>query len=145
MGPFNVVPRGLAWYKSPDSDRTFLILRVSSNNNSTDDVTPPNPELLALLKVCNSVAAMFKQPALYQASEDENVGTAFHISVAWCFGLPSEETSLRSLKFLRTKKFAEIRTWNIDVSSIKVKIGNVVKHIGLAGEKRRTAERGFDR
>jgi len=143
--PFNVVPRGLAWYKSPDSDRTFLILRVSSHNASTNDMTSPNPELMALLKMCNSVVSMFKQPVLYQASEDEAVGTAFHVSVAWCFGLPMEETSLRSLKVLKTKEFADVRTWDIDVSSVKVKVGNVVKHVGLSGGRRKAAEPGFDR
>uniref|UniRef100_A0A8H7NMC5 U6 snRNA phosphodiesterase 1 n=1 Tax=Bionectria ochroleuca TaxID=29856 RepID=A0A8H7NMC5_BIOOC len=33
VAPFAVTPRTLAWYKSPDSDRIFLIIRVASSRD----------------------------------------------------------------------------------------------------------------
>lgn len=134
--PFTVTPRGLAWYSSPDSNRTFLIIRVTTHDSSTNDMTAPNPELLALLRRCNTVAATFGQPPLYQQTKNEPVGTAFHVSIAWSFGLPQEVTSLRTLKVLKKRQFADVRQWEIDVSAIKVKIGNVVHHVALSRSSR---------
>lgn len=145
IAPFKVVPRGLAWYKSPDSDRTFLILRVTAYNASTNDMSAPNPELLALLKRCNTVATIFNEQPLYQQTHNEPVGSAFHVSVAWTFGLPSDETSLKSLKVLRTKRFAEVMKWEIDVSAVKVKIGNAVHHVPLQGKKMAGESSVFER
>lgn len=136
VSPFAVVPRGLAWYKSPDSDRTFLILRVTAHNSSANDMTAPNPELLTILKRCNTVVTMFGQPPLYQQTRNEPVGTAFHVSIAWSFGLPAqEELSLKALKVIKQRRFASVRQWEIDVSAVKVKIGNVVSHVHLTGPK----------
>lgn len=145
IAPFKVVPRGLGWYKSPDSDRTFLILRVTAHDASANDMTAPNPELLALLKRCNTVAATFNEKPLYQQTQNEPVGSAFHVSVAWSFGLPSDEASLRSLKVLKTKRFSEVRSWEIDVSAVKVKIGNVVHHVPLRGRKMAGESSVFER
>jgi hypothetical protein len=132
--PFKVTPRGLAWYKSPDSDRTFLILRVTAHDASANDMAAPNPQLLALLKRCNTIATMFNEKPLYQQTRNEPVGSAFHVSVAWSFGIPSDEESLRSLKVLKTRRFAEVREWEIDVSAIKIKVGNAVHHVPLQGK-----------
>lgn len=130
--PFSVTPRGLAWYKSPDSERTFLIIRVTTHDSSANDMTAPNPELLALLRRCNTVAASFRQPPLYQQTKNEPVGSAFHISIAWSFGLPQEETSLRTLKVLKQRKYANVRDWEIEVSAVKIKLGNTVHHVALS-------------
>lgn len=145
IAPFKVVPRGLAWYKSPDSDRTFLILRVSAHNAAANDMSAPNPELLALLKRCNTIATIFNEDPLYQKTHNEAVGSAFHVSVAWGFGLPGDEASLRSLKVLKTKKFAEVMKWEIDVAAVKVKIGNVVHHVPLQGENMAAESSVFER
>lgn len=131
LGEFIVLPQGLAWYRSPDSERTFLILRVSSNGSVSDHKKNPNPELMGLLTRCNTTAALFKQPVLYQRNQSDPVGNAFHVSIAWTFDLPNDELSLKTLKLFKQKRFADIRSWEIGVSGVKAKIGNVVNHIPL--------------
>ena len=148
---FTVRPLGLAWYKSPDSDRAFLIIRVTSSsssssepgddsnddNNDSSSVDAPratNPQLTALLRRCNAAATMFEQPALYQRTQGEPVGDAFHVSIGWTFGLPpEEETALAALRLFKLRQFAEVRRWSIEVGGVKVKIGNVVSHVALTG------------
>jgi hypothetical protein len=135
--PFAVKPQGLAWYRSPDSDRTFLILRVASGPSpaagTKDEARPLNPELTSLLARSNTVATQFGQPSLYQrdAKEKEPVGSAFHVSIGWTFHLPGDEMSLKTLRLFRQSKFDDIRKWEISVAGIKVKIGNVVNHVAL--------------
>ncbi|KAJ4266030.1 poly(U)-specific 3'-to-5' RNA exonuclease [Fusarium torreyae] len=133
--PFAVRPQGLAWYRSPDSDRTFLILRVASGPSpaadSKDAARPLNPELTTLLTRSNTAATHFGQPSLYQRNPKEPVGSAFHISIAWTFHLPGDEMSLKTLQLFRQSKFDDIRGWGISVAGIKAKIGNVVNHIAL--------------
>lgn len=138
VSPFYVAPRGLAWYKSPDSDRVFLIVRVTSENGSTsNDKKEPNPELMTLLTKCNYVAARFDQPSLYQQraskAKDElsSAGSAFHVSIAWTFDVPGEEPGLRGINVFKRRRYNGMRRWEIDVSAIKAKIGNVVHHIPL--------------
>jgi hypothetical protein len=131
LDSFTVSPRGLAWYRSPDSDRTFLILRVTSNSTH-DDRIAPNPELMTLLNRCNTVVTGFRQPALYQRTRKEPVGTAFHVSIGWAMNLPADEQiSLKALYVFRGKKFASLRDWIIEVNGVKAKIGNVVNHVPL--------------
>ncbi|CAH0048222.1 unnamed protein product [Clonostachys solani] len=136
VGPFAVSPRTLAWYKSPDSDRIFLIIRVASRDLLGKGAGALNPELVALLRRCNGVASQFGQPPLYKHHEDggsgdEAVGVAFHISIGWTFDVPGEEMSLRAIKVFKRSKYAEVRKWEIDVSAVKAKIGNSVHHIPL--------------
>ncbi|RCI13056.1 hypothetical protein L249_0693, partial [Ophiocordyceps polyrhachis-furcata BCC 54312] len=127
VAAFSVSPCGLAWYKSPDSDRTFLIVRVASKTK-----TGVNPQLTALLERCNTTVSLFGQPTLYQGTRDEAVGVAFHVSIAWTFGLPGEEATLETLKLFKHKQFSGMHSWQIDVSGVKAKIGNIVTHIPLA-------------
>ncbi|EXM23960.1 U6 snRNA phosphodiesterase Usb1 [Fusarium oxysporum f. sp. vasinfectum] len=135
IAPFVVRPQGLAWYRSPDSDRTFLILRVASGprspTNSKDGVKPLNPELTSLLTKSNTVATQYGQPPLYQGKAKVPVGDAFHISIGWTFHLPADEMSLKTLRLFRQPKFGDIRKWEISVAGIKVKIGNAVHHVAL--------------
>ncbi|OAQ78086.1 hypothetical protein VFPFJ_10118 [Purpureocillium lilacinum] len=128
--PFAVRPNSLAWYKSPDSERTFLILRVETRKHGA------NPELMTLLTRCNTVSALFKQPALYQMHHSEAADSAFHVSIGWTFGLPDEETSLKVLKLFKEKRFRAMHAWEIAVPGVKAKIGNVVTHIPLGGQQR---------
>ncbi|KAM4067321.1 U6 snRNA phosphodiesterase [Hirsutella rhossiliensis] len=127
-GAFAVRPGGLAWYRSPDSGRTFLILGVVAGAG----MGSTNPQLMRLLTRCNTVSTSFNQPALYQKTYNEAVGSAFHVSIAWTFGLPDDEASLRVLRLFKRKQFKKLQTWEIDVSGVKAKIGNVVSHIPLA-------------
>ncbi|KAL6358959.1 hypothetical protein LRP88_09157 [Fusarium phalaenopsidis] len=149
ISPFVVRPRGLAWYRSPDSDRTFLILRVASGvskagSDNEEAVRTPNPELTALLAKSNTIATQFSQPTLYQRNTNDvdtrdAVGTAFHISIGWTFHLPGDELSLETLRLFKQSKFADIQDWEISVTGIKAKIGNVVNHIALKETGRGTA------
>lgn len=149
IAPFIVRPRGLAWYRSPDSDRTFLILRVASGRTkagpeSEETARIPNPELTALLARSNTVVTQFDQPTLYQrnandADTGDAVGTAFHISIGWTFHLPGDKLSLETLTLFRQSKFVDIRDWEVNVTGIKAKIGNVVNHIALKEGGRSTA------
>ncbi|KAM0245527.1 hypothetical protein ACHAP5_005334 [Fusarium lateritium] len=133
--PFVVRPQSLAWFKSPDSDRTFLILRVTGGsspaNNSKGATKPLNPELMSLLTRSNAVANQFGQPALYQRDAKEPVGDAFHVSIGWTFNLPADEMTLKTLRVFKQPKFDDMRKWDISVPGVKVKIGNVVNHIAL--------------
>ncbi|VUC20743.1 unnamed protein product [Clonostachys rosea] len=133
LAPFAVIPRTLAWYKSPDSNRIFLIIRVASRDK---DAGALNPELVALLKRCNGVVSHFGQPPLYKHHEDdgsgeEAVGVAFHVSIGWTFDVPGDELSLRAIQVFKRSKYAELQKWEIDVSAVKAKIGNSVHHIPL--------------
>lgn len=127
-GAFVVRPGGLAWYRSPDSDRMFLVLHVVAGAGTGST----NPQLMRLLTRCNTVSTSFNQPALYQKTHNEAVGTAFHVSIAWTFEQPDEEASLRVLGLFKRRQFKELQTWKINVSSVKAKIGNVVSDIALA-------------
>ncbi len=128
---FAVAPRDLAWYKSPDSDRTFLVMRVEAPSKA-HAAGGANPELLYLLRRCNAVAERFKQPCLYQSTGAES---AFHISVAWTFGLSKEDAAMRTLDMAREKHVQDARSWEIDVSAVKVKIGNVISNVDLVGTR----------
>ncbi|KAM0441289.1 hypothetical protein ACHAPT_000598 [Fusarium lateritium] len=144
IAPFIVRPCGLAWFRSPDSDRTFLILRVSSGvsntgSDSEEAAQTPNPELTALLTRSNTVAGQFGQPTLYQRNTGDAVGSAFHISIGWAFNLPGDELSLKTLRLFKQTKFADIQDWEISVTGIKAKIGNVVNHIALKEAGQSTA------
>lgn len=138
---FLVNPKGLAWFKSPDSDRAFLIIRVESESTGPGPKhRKSNPELMALLNSCNGVAGRFKQPLLYQNQANQEVGSAFHLSIAWTFGLPDEEKPIAALEVFNRKDIREAKKWDIDVTGIKVKIGNIVSHVLLprAGSVRRS-------
>ncbi|KAF5124099.1 U6 snRNA phosphodiesterase [Metarhizium anisopliae] len=145
-GVFSVKPVGLAWYKSPDSDRTFFVVRIAptdANDDSKHLRASTHPELMMLLTRCNTVAAHFDQPPLYQQTQGEPADTAFHISIGWTLGAPDEETRLRALKLFRDKEFEDIHAWNVKVDGVKAKIGNVVTHIPLLGNVKTKEEDDF--
>ncbi|KAK5992458.1 U6 snRNA phosphodiesterase 1 [Cladobotryum mycophilum] len=130
-GVFSVTPRRLAWYRSPDSNRTFLILQVASKAEERL-MASPNPELVALLTACNDVSMRFDQPVLYQENKHESADDAFHISIGWALGLPVDEVTLKALEPFEAKQFRQVQSWKIEVSGVKAKVGNVVSHIALA-------------
>lgn len=133
--PFVVRPIDLAWYRSPDSNRTFLILRVSSAGKASSASTA-NPELMNLLKKCNTLAALYHQLPLYQQNKNESVGNAFHVSIAWTHTLPPDGAPLDAIRLFKSKKYATARSWEFQVAHIKAKIGNIVSQIALAGSER---------
>ena len=136
ISAFNVHPIGLAWFRSPDSDRSFLILRVASAAPASDGPDDgSNPELMDLLRRCNMVATTFEQPALYQKNKNEETGNAFHISIGWTFGLPNDAPGSKVLKLFQRQEFQDMRNWKIQVEGVKVKVGNVVSHVALGGKQ----------
>ncbi|OLN82872.1 U6 snRNA phosphodiesterase [Colletotrichum chlorophyti] len=147
-GEFSISPRGLGFFKSPDSDRAFLVLRVANalaSSQDTTSTTGKNPQLRALLNKCNAVALRFDHPPLYQAHATDLVDDAFHVSIGWTFGLPGEDACLRTYDMLKLPEFNAIRRWEIDVTGVKAKIGNVVTHIPLnawSKDRKKTATDG---
>ncbi|GAW22693.1 hypothetical protein ANO14919_122360 [Xylariales sp. No.14919] len=118
IAAFELAPAGLQWHRTAESARSFLVLRVASkpalnqsntsngngNNKAGKGAEDPtgetNPQLTALLRRANAVVAAFGQPALYAfaqpraddgGGERADVDTAFHISIAWSFAVPSAE------------------------------------------------------
>lgn len=134
---FAVTPNDLFWYTSPDSNRTFLILRVASKSESDSDGTVShNHELLTLLTTCNEVATSFNLPTLYQLDSTEAARDSFHISIGWTFDFSADGRFLDVLKVFASDQFREIQSWMIDIAAIKAKIGNVITSIPLRGTKR---------
>ncbi|OAR00605.1 hypothetical protein LLEC1_06440 [Akanthomyces lecanii] len=74
--PFAVRPRCLAWFTSPDSNRSFLVLGVATVDDEQD-----NGALMELLRKSNAAAAQFGQPLLYQTRDDDTARTAFHVKI----------------------------------------------------------------
>ncbi|KOS21427.1 U6 snRNA phosphodiesterase [Escovopsis weberi] len=155
-GCFAVVPTALVWHQSPDSNRTFLVLRVASREAREDLIDPPgkkenknnnkkkkNQELAALLAACNDVARRFDQPALYSSGAGDSTGSgsgcvedAFHVSIGWTFGLASDdEAAVEALELFGDDEFREMQAWEIEVSGVKAKIGNVVTHVPLSSQQ----------
>ncbi|KKF97229.1 U6 snRNA phosphodiesterase [Ceratocystis platani] len=128
---FMVSPYRLYWYTSPDSARTFLVLSVSSLQS-------------------------FGQPALYALKDQESAkvdieanisgtasvdSSAFHVSIAWTFDVPSQEVKQRSCAFF-DNEFSEVKDWKLDVGSVKAKIGNIITTI-LLGDTSATPDSLF--
>ncbi|KAK2062409.1 hypothetical protein LY76DRAFT_537088, partial [Colletotrichum caudatum] len=132
-GNFALSPRGVGFFKSPDSDRAFLVLRVADPAASRDSASTSgkNPHLRTLLTRTNAVALRFNHPALYQAHATELVDDAFHVSIGWTFGLPPEDACLQTYALLKQPEFHRIRQWRIEVTGVKVKIGNAVTNVPL--------------
>ncbi|KAM3505464.1 hypothetical protein MY11210_007961 [Beauveria gryllotalpidicola] len=134
--PFTMQPRSLAWFTSPDSNRSFLVLGVATTGGDGDG--NDNAPLMELLRKSNAAAARFGQPLLYQHARDDNdddddvARTAFHVSIAWTFARPEQDISQATLHLFRRLPLDEVMAWRIAVDSVKVKIGNVVTSVALS-------------
>ncbi|KAK2596853.1 hypothetical protein N8I77_012742 [Diaporthe amygdali] len=122
----------LAWHRSPESERSFLVLRVRAPRGNND-------ELSALLRVCNHLVASHGQPELYASSrrpgDDSNghASDAFHVSLAWSFSQPTAELRQKTAEVFARPEFRDAihSRISIPVEGVKVKIGNVVTNIAL--------------
>lgn len=132
---FTVTLKGLDWFRSPDSARAFLVMRVT-----LDDAHSSKQPLITLLRRCNSLVTRAGQPALYADSSSENVcddndaASAFHVSIAWTLTADLMAWSEATRQVYETWKQAnrEEVMLRIPVKSIKAKIGNVVTDIPLS-------------
>lgn len=134
VSAFDVSPAELRWHPNEDRTRWFLVAQV----------TQPGEELLRLLQTCNTVAAEYKQPKLYEddnankgaadeaGSEGQNdVLAKFHISIAWSLQPPSVGCSSGS-DDSSTKLPNDLRTLKVPFVDVKVRIGQDVTAIPLA-------------
>ncbi|TFB07418.1 U6 snRNA phosphodiesterase [Trichoderma ghanense] len=144
---FSVNPRRLLWYNSPDSNRTFLVLQVASSSTPKSAGALSNPELMRLLNACNDMARRFDQPILYQnkGGEKDSADEAFHVSIGWALDLPVDEESIKALEAFGDEELQSLKTWEVPVPGVKVKIGNVVSHVPLSSGVPLTASRGQSR
>ncbi|KAK3984862.1 hypothetical protein QBC44DRAFT_336124 [Cladorrhinum sp. PSN332] len=131
--PFTLSATAVEWHRTPESDRSFLVLRVNSSDS--------NSELTTLLKRFNSVCKEYSQPELYSRStssdpdpDPDTASSAFHVSIAWSFSQPTDEImqateNVFSGEKVKSKIEKEI---SIEVESVKARIGNVVTNIELS-------------
>lgn len=128
---------GLHWYRSEESTRSFLVLRVREvqDTASTADANP-NPRLTSLLEQCNKTVKSYGQPPLYDSPD---MGCRFHVTIAWTHACPNE-----SLKQLTDSLLDDRSTMNhqngsvadnicigFRIKAVKIKIGNYVTRLGL--------------
>lgn len=116
---FTVNPTTLHFFKSPDSPRSFLVLKIHPPH------ARPNP-LTTLLQKSNATASHFSLPLLYAHATGVDEA-AFHISLAWTLDEVGEETGWTE----RLLEESGVRGWGIRVEGVKVKIGNVVTNVAL--------------
>ncbi|KAK1255154.1 hypothetical protein MKX08_009149 [Trichoderma sp. CBMAI-0020] len=139
---FSVSPKRLIWFKSPDSNRTFLVLQVASSLASESATALSNPELMRLLKTCNDTVGSFGQPVLYQGPGKDAADEAFHISIGWALNLQVDEASNNALQVFDDAEFQSLKSWRVQVPGVKVKIGNVVSHLPLSTGTTPVASKG---
>ncbi|TPX18390.1 uncharacterized protein E0L32_011723 [Thyridium curvatum] len=121
----------LAWHRSPDSNRSFLVLRVKTRK-----------ELSSLLARSNNLVAAYGQPRLY-ASPDGRAeeGDAFHVSIAWSFAGPGT-VEAQTAKVFESSEFKKpVTSIKVGLNAVKVKIGNIITSVELdetrSGKKRK--------
>jgi hypothetical protein len=156
---FSVAPRRLAWFHSPDSNRTFLVLQVETvaSKQAEWERTGNNEQLTRLLRQCNAVVRKFGQPELYAIPDtlgdpqvsrassrtpnnettdrgDRVDSCAFHISIAWILGNPTtSESGLDDAGvgglLGESGEYGEVLQYEVPVDTVKIKIGNVVTSV----------------
>ncbi|POS71502.1 hypothetical protein DHEL01_v210101 [Diaporthe helianthi] len=131
VAPFALVCSDLAWHRSPDSERSFLVLRVHGPGGCND-------ELSALLCTYNRLVASYGQPELYTTGGPRRDGSnlpsdAFHVSIAWSFTAPTPELNQKTAEVFSRPGFRDaiLSQIGIPVDGVKVKIGNLVNNVAL--------------
>ncbi|KAI1342832.1 U6 snRNA phosphodiesterase Usb1 [Xylariaceae sp. FL0016] len=119
----------------------------------------PNPHLTPLLRLTNSLAVSYGQPALYSSPSSSSPSpsspptssrahpdpsTAFHISLAWTAAAPTPALDhLTRAAFAAPDVREQILGMRVPVDGVKAKIGNVVTHVPLPVRGKR--DRGRER
>ncbi len=158
---FTVACSKAEWHRTPESGRSFLVLRVQSTGDGNNQATAgmntsapsnSNPELTGLLRLCNATAEQYGQPGLYLWAEnnggdggeegEERVGRAFHVSIAWSFAEPTDAILTATERVFcsreATRKIQQVR---IPIGGVKIKIGNVITHAALRDPDTRARSR----
>lgn len=147
---FQVKFTSIDWVPNFENTRWFLIIRLEA---------PPANELNKLLGICNETGREYGKAPLYEDPAPENspptkrtrleasyqsaashpkkeqrlvptVDEKFHISIAWTLTPPSQK--IRDMtKVIEESKSSDLKTLQIEVKEMKVKIGNVVTSIRL--------------
>ncbi|KAK3907019.1 hypothetical protein C8A05DRAFT_11245 [Staphylotrichum tortipilum] len=159
---FTVACSKAEWHRTPESGRSFLVLRVESRSSDSGETTSTsagttainnsNLELTGLLRLCNATAERHGQPGLYLWATDnggdrdddgeERVGRAFHVSIAWSFAEPTKELrNATEWVFCSQEATRKIQEVQIPIDGVKVKIGNIVTHAGLRDSETRARGR----
>ncbi|QKX54193.1 uncharacterized protein TRUGW13939_01277 [Talaromyces rugulosus] len=126
---FNAIPESLDWVSNAEKTRWFLVMRIKK---------PPHDQLNTLLRISNQTLTIFGQPCLYtttfsnssssSSSAYKDFSDRFHISLAWSLTAPSidDQTRISGIDLTPLEE-----SLDIVFSSVKVKIGNVVKSLPL--------------
>lgn len=147
---------GLAWFRSAEASRSFLVLRVRAAEAPQGAERRTNPQLATLLAECNEAVAAQGQPRLYahssvcgetgafgdgegEANADdgggvqpvddeigEGVDGAFHVSVAWSFADPTDEIRARTAAVFAR----EVEGRRTEMSNIRILVDSVKVKIG---------------
>lgn len=144
--PFHVFFSGLCWFRSPDSPRAFLVLRVTTSEARRGAVQDENRPLVSLLARCNDHVAAVGQPTLYARPADPGQGShgshgaasAFHVSIAWTLSDAIDDWAQPTTAAYDVWQQTPAAALRIHVDSIKAKIGNVVSDMPLAAGERQT-------
>ena len=132
----------LQWHPNEDRTRWFLVLRVTDEDDA----------LFKLLRTCNSVAAKYGQPKLYEDDDAHGggkrtpkqmskVSEKFHISIAW--SLEEPPSSLRTIAGETACTTMDlppaVRSLRVPFGEVKVRIGQDVTSMPLDPRRRRTS------
>ncbi|CAG8958941.1 hypothetical protein HYFRA_00012938 [Hymenoscyphus fraxineus] len=152
--PFEIRFCGLDWVANFEKTRWFLVLRIHQpaenglnkllHTSNTVVQNHGQPPLYA--------KAMVSSPSIDKGSSPKGTGklsgrgrrrpekiewkdmqdlsSAFHISIAWTLESPSQELK-KVTGALVENHFKEMSSMEVDISEIKVKVGNVVTSLGL--------------
>lgn len=128
--PFEIMVCALNWHRSEESERTFLVLEVGLCHPKNASRQPE--ELVVLLNTCNTLAKRYGQPLLYSDGNNLKLSSnPFHVSIGWTYSPINYAMTAAAVD--AHKDFDEVRRTRIQVSSIKVKIGNTVTNLPLLG------------
>lgn len=151
MDRFTIRLCDIRWATNLEYTRSFLVCGIQK---------PDKNELNEILKVCNETVEAFAQLPLYanptnvndstvsagkmngvskdtktvvseQLPPTEDFSDAFHISIAWTLESPTADDIDQLESLARSAEFEAVKETSFTVSTVKVKVGNIIKSIPL--------------
>jgi len=154
--PFEFAFSGLDWVANSENTRWFLILRIQKPesdslnkllhvcNTAVQDYG--QPPLYAKASATSTSGNTAKSPKWPKQENSKNrssaenskaywsnlqdLSGAFHISIAWTLGSPSEDL-LALTKSVATDNFQDVAQTRVNTQEIKAKVGNAVTNMPL--------------